>query len=398
MSDQDLLPAHYFPCFQPIVDLVTGHIGGYEALARYRDANGQIRSAGALFNSTFPMTEAVLEIDRHIRQQALSYFAQRPEAGYLTLNISPDWIDRLQGDASPTIAMIEAADIDPQRVVIEITEHQGQLDQIQRVVAEYRAAGLRVAIDDFGAGASQIDRIIALKPNLIKLDMQLFKLASKGGVSADVTLAATAIAERMGCDIVCEGVETEEELHFGIECGARYIQGYIFHPAQLDTLAAKDSFDAVRMLQSSFLARKTQRLKNTTSHNHRIRKQVLRLRQHLLEKRVDELAAEQLFQEGILRYYLCQPDGTQISDNVEVLSSRFDHQPQFRHSNWSHRPYFSLLVALDASLTHRLVVSESYRDSSSHQLCKTYGTYIRDDLILLVDVTVDDEVLYAMIE
>src|SRR5690606_5684767 len=219
------------PCFQPIIDLVTGEIGGYEALARYRDEAGELRSAGALFHSPDFDRNALLQIDRHIRRSALEHFALHQDAGYVTINISPEWVERLKGDASPTIAMIDAAGIDPKRVVVEITEGQGELSQIQRVVAGYHRAGIRVAIDDFGAGASQLDRIEALKPDIIKLDMQLFKKASRGGLAADVTLAATRIAERIGCDIVCEGVETEEELHFGIECGARYIQGYIFHPA-----------------------------------------------------------------------------------------------------------------------------------------------------------------------
>jgi len=395
MSAQSLDPEQYFPCFQPIIDLVTGHIGGYEALARYRDPEGQLRSAGALFHSRDTDQSALLAIDRHIRTLALQHFAERPEAGYLTVNISPDWIDLLRGDASPTIAMIEAAGIDPGRVVIEITEGRGQLAQIQRVVSEYRRAGLRVAIDDFGAGASQIDRIIALKPDLIKLDMRMFKDAAQGGIGADVTLAAAAIAQRVGCDIVCEGVETVEELHFGIECGARYIQGFIFHPALEKTLKADQELPAVRRLQKSFLERKTELLRGTTTHNNRTRNQVMNIRQHLDADQAGELSASRLFQNGILRYYLCQADGTQISDNIEVLPDRFEHQPSYRQCNWSHRPYFPLIVALDTSLTHRVVVSGSYRDSTSNRMCKTYGTCIRDDLILLVDVTVDDEVLYA---
>ena len=395
MSAQNLDPGQYFPCFQPIIDLVTGHIEGYEALARYRDQTGQLRSAGALFHSQGPDQDSILAIDRQIRTLALQHFAEQPEAGYLTLNISPDWIDRLRGDTSPTIAMIDASGIDPHRVVIEITEGRGDLKQIERVVSEYRNAGLRVAIDDFGAGASQVDRIIALKPDLIKLDMRMFKDAAQGGIGADVTLAAADIAQRVGCDIVCEGVETEPELHFGIECGARYIQGFIFHPALERTLAADQELPAVRRLQASFLKRKTELLRNITTHNHRIRNQVMNIRQHLAADRAQELSAPGLFQNGILRYYLCRPDGTQISDNIEVRPDRFEHHPGYRQYNWSHRPYFPLLVALDTSLTHRVVASDSYRDSTSDQMCKTYATCIRDDLILLVDVTVDDEVLYA---
>src|SRR5690606_36646549 len=100
-----------------------------------------------------------------------------PESGFLTLNIPPAWISRL-GDkaASPTLKMVESSGIDPARVVIEITETHGELRQLQRLVKQYHQAGLRVAIDDLGAGNSQLDRIIALAPDIIKLDMRLFKM------------------------------------------------------------------------------------------------------------------------------------------------------------------------------------------------------------------------------
>ncbi|HEY7883621.1 MAG TPA: EAL domain-containing protein [Cellvibrionaceae bacterium] len=395
MPDSMLEPSHYFPCYQPIVDLVTGEISGYEALARYRDDAGELRSAGALFHSPNVDRSDLLAIDRHIRRAALKHFAQNQDAGYVTVNISPEWVERLKGDASPTIAMIEAAGIDPARVVVEITEGQGELSQIQRVVADYHRAGMRVAIDDFGAGASQLDRIEALKPDIIKLDMQLFKKASRGGLTADVTLAATKIAERIGCDIVCEGVETEEELHFGIECGARFIQGYIFHPAQAQLLPPHQTCASARALQQSFLKRKAERLRAMAVHNRSLSESVLHMRQQLLEENTETLSAPELSEQGILRYYLCCADGTQISDNIEVTAQGFECQPWGRSCNWSHRPYFPLLVALETSFTRKLVISDSYRDTMTHKLCRTFGTHLDKNRILLVDVLVNDDVLYV---
>ncbi|MGM0563963.1 MAG: EAL domain-containing protein [Pseudomonadota bacterium] len=388
-------PEPFFPGYQPLVDLVSGHIAGYEALARFRDHNGKLSSAGALFHSDELDPVSLLDIDRHIRRQALQYFARHPEAGYLTVNISPHWIARLDGDSIPTIEMIREAGIAPERIVIEITETEGKLDDIRRIVEAYRNAGMRVAIDDFGAGASQIDRIIALKPDLIKLDMKLFKNAARGGVSADVTLAATAIARRIGCEIVCEGVESEEELHFSIECGARYIQGFLFSPAREKLQATDRYLQQLRPLQTSFLGRKTDRLRTIARYNLRTQQLVERLASALCRENRHSIAADTLHSGGILRYYLCRSDGTQISDNIEVLPEGFDHRPRFRECNWSHRPYFPLLLAMRDTPERQPVVSESYRDSTNNQLCKTYGCFIGEDLVLLVDVSVPDEVLYA---
>ncbi|WP_111641016.1 EAL domain-containing protein [Marinimicrobium alkaliphilum] len=394
MSNAEILdPTAYFPHYQPVVDLVTGCIGGYEALARYRDEQGVVRSAGPLFHGVG--SDRLRVVDRHIRAQALSHFAEHPEAGYLALNISPDWIDRLEGDASPTIAMIEASGIDPARVVIEITEGQGELSAIQRLVQEYHNAGLRVAIDDFGAGASQIDRVAALRPDILKLDMRLFKQAAVGGVSADAILACAAIAQRVGCDIVCEGVETIEELHFGIECGARYIQGHIYQPALPALLDKRQPLEQTRAIQQSFLDRKTERLRMASRHNRVISQRVADLRLQLIEEDFASIDPSGLAQSGILRYYLCNADGTQVTDNFELSPAGLVCQPEYMGSNWSHRPYFPLLLALGGSATRELVVSNAYRDVSTRQLCKTYATFIGDDLILLVDAEVEDEVLYA---
>ena len=169
-------------------------------------------------------TSYQLEVDRALRFQALEYFSRHPDAGYITLNISPNWIENiLASQTIHTLEMIKETGIDPKRVVIEITETKGDMDSLREIVDIYHEAGLMVAVDNFGAGASQMDRIEALEPDIVKLDMRLFKQAACGGKSADVALSISSIANRVGCHIVCEGVETVEEFHFGIECGSNHV-------------------------------------------------------------------------------------------------------------------------------------------------------------------------------
>jgi len=130
--------------------------------------------------------------------------------------------------------MLDELNIDRSRVIIEITESEGDLNKLIKVVKVYRKHGLQVAIDDFGAGFSQLERVMAIHPDIIKLDMSLFKQASKGGIANDVVQLLTRLAERSGCRIVCEGVETEEEFFFSLSCGAQYMQGYLFSAAEAE--------------------------------------------------------------------------------------------------------------------------------------------------------------------
>ncbi|WP_148057479.1 EAL domain-containing protein, partial [Pseudomonas brassicacearum] len=99
----------------------------------------------------------------------------------------------------------------------------------------------RIAIDDFGAGYSQLDRVLALQPDILKLDMRLFQAAALGGPSSDVVKALAQMAEKTGCWIIAEGVETEAQLNFALECGSRYVQGFLFARAQEEFFAA-DAF------------------------------------------------------------------------------------------------------------------------------------------------------------
>ncbi|WP_411992046.1 EAL domain-containing protein [Agarivorans sp. DSG3-1] len=396
-EDRPLLnPHHYYPHFQPIVFLPTGKIAGYEALARTHNKNGKVVSAGEIFiNSQYSLSNR-RDLDRSIRKNALEQFANSVQDGFLTINIVPDWVDMLSSKlCTPTISMIDEIGIDPARVVIEITEASGNVDNLKRVVKAYHQAGLKVAIDDFGAGASQLDRIIALEPDIIKLDMRLFKNATRGGLPADVVLSVSDLAQRAGCELICEGVETEQEFHFGVECGAKYMQGWLFHKADLNFLAPDLSQDKVKDLLASYLDRKSLKTLETVRHNAEVKTSVLALKHSLQQLQSTVSLAAQLMQAGILRYFLCKTDGTQISPNFDVNQQGITEDEQFVGFNWSFRPYFHALVALDAVKPQQLILSKIYRDSSSHIMCKTFSTYLSNDVVLLVDCKVEDDTLFV---
>lgn len=391
-----LNPLHYFPHFQPIVFLPTGQIAGYEALARTQNKLGEVLSAGGIFSNQEYTLNNRRQVDRNVRRQALEHFAQSSQQGFITLNIVPDWVDMLSKNiCTPTISMIDELNIDPSKVVIEITEASGNIDNLQRVVKDYHRAGLRVAIDDFGVGASQVDRIIALEPDIIKLDMRLFKDAAKGGLPADVVLSISELVQRAGCELICEGVESEQEFHFGVECGARYMQGWLFFKASDDFLSAQLSHTKVQQLLASYLQRKSLRTQQTVKHNVNVKSQVLALKHHLQNVQSIPRMSQQLAEAGILRYFLCKVDGTQVSPNYDVTEQDIVEDDRLVGANWSFRPYFHALVALDSIKPQQLILSKIYRDSSSQEMCKTFSTYLAKDLILLVDCKVQDDTLFV---
>ena len=384
------------PYFQPIVSLTSGRIVGYECLARSLNSRGSERSFGHFFNDTKIDSSYQLEVDRALRFQALQYFAKNTEAGYITLNISPHWIEKiLETQTIPTLEMIEETGIDPKRVVIEITESKGDLAKLKEMVDIYLKAGLMVAVDDFGAGSSQIDRVEALEPDILKLDMRLFKQASRGGKSADVALSVSSIANRVGCHIVCEGVETEEEFHFGIECGSNHVQGHIFHKAIADTIRSDSTLEKVRVLQKSYLREKSKKLIRGSRQKENIKNVVLAIKQNYLNGE-PLLTSRAILESEVFRYFVCDEIGNQLSPSYEISGDGFYEDLESIGMNWSHRPYFPIFIAGSRFAAENFTASEVYRDVKTRILCRTYAINLDAGKILLVDASVEDEIIFVL--
>ncbi len=186
----------------------------------------------ALFFSSKDISlEQLRELDREVRWMALQKFSQLEDKNsYLTLNISTAWIDYISNAKHlPTLDMLDELNIDRSRIIIEITEGTVKIDKLKAVVNTYRQHGLKVAIDDYGSGYSQLARVIAINPDIIKIDIGLFQLAVKGGIAGDAMHLLTRFGKRLGCQIICEGIEKMDQ--FFIWSGVRrtiYARLFIF--------------------------------------------------------------------------------------------------------------------------------------------------------------------------
>lgn len=377
------------PYFQPLIDTATGRVAGYEALARLRDEEGVVRSAGPLFTDPEVDPDDLLELDRTVRRLALERFRDSP-AGYLSLNISPLWVSRLQsGKPLPSLALMEEIGVAPEQIVFEITELQGDIHQLKDVVQRYRQAGIRIAIDDFGAGYSMLDRVLALEPDILKLDIQLFRRAASGtGNSGDFVRALALMAEKSGCWIIAEGVETEAELHFALECGARYVQGYLFGKPQENFLpddAVQARFSAMR---DDYVREKLAERARLAELRRNLAKLFAELRNWLAAGAVPARLPSPDRYPWLIRCFLCDSQGTQISPNYEWHDRQWRADPGYLDHNWSWRPYFYQILA-EAGEDSRVILSNRYRDATTNQYCMTSGLFIDNSKhLLLVDIDI----------
>lgn len=214
---------------QPIVDLRTGIRVGFEALSRFPARPdlppGLVFSEAADVGLSAPLELAAV-------RAALALLPQLPQSCYLSVNLSPATV------AEPELVRLLSAG-DPSRVVLELTEHSPvpDYDQLAAQLLPLRRYGVRVAVDDAGAGFASLRHTVALAPDVIKLDLGLVR-----GVDADparqaLVAAFSRYAEELGTSLVAEGVETAAELAALLGLGVRYGQGYhLGRPAPLAQL------------------------------------------------------------------------------------------------------------------------------------------------------------------
>jgi EAL domain-containing protein (putative c-di-GMP-specific phosphodiesterase class I) len=204
--------------YQPIWDLNPQRPVGFECLARF--TGGPSRSPDKWFMEAAEIgLGTLLELAAiRLAQSSLPSF---PDDIYLAVNASPKTI--LSGELSDTLIGMPA-----ERIVLEITEHAHVEDYagLQRALEPLRSRGVRLAVDDAGAGFSSLQHILQLRPDVIKLDMALTRHIHLDPARRALASALVAFARNTNSRIVAEGVETASELEALRAIGIEKAQGY----------------------------------------------------------------------------------------------------------------------------------------------------------------------------
>jgi diguanylate cyclase (GGDEF)-like protein len=211
--------------FQPIVEGPSGTAFGVEALSR-GPAGSLLESPLALFAAAAE-AGSVAALERACLATALKQFAALERECRLFLNVSPRTILSWPGLAPWLAEQSLAVGIDPQSLVIEVTEHGlTQEAQLAAAVEPLRAMGCDIAIDDLGAGSSGLKSWSAIRPEFVKVDRYFVSGAEQDPVRAEILRSVVDIGRATGSQIVAEGVENSDQLNLVLELGVDYVQGY----------------------------------------------------------------------------------------------------------------------------------------------------------------------------
>jgi EAL domain-containing protein (putative c-di-GMP-specific phosphodiesterase class I)/DNA-binding NarL/FixJ family response regulator len=212
--------------FQPIVGLRDRSIVGAEALARFA---GPPRRAPNLWFDEAATVGLRQALELVAADRAIEALPQLPPQVYLTINASPRTLT-----SAGFLKLVSHAD--GSRLVAEITEHAPIHDyaRLGGALTKLRALGMRLAIDDAGAGYSSLRHILELQPDLIKLDMSLIRGIHRDRSKQALAAGLISFASKAGSSIIAEGIERAREVETLVELGVSHGQGFFLgKPAPL---------------------------------------------------------------------------------------------------------------------------------------------------------------------
>jgi len=215
--------------FQPIVYTSdTSKIFAHEALLRGIDEQGNLIYPGRIFAQA-ESAGLIFQLDALARNRAIREAKVYEMKELLFINFSPTAVYDPATCLRMTVRAIDEAGIPHSNIVFEVAEsqHPPDIAHLIRILEFYREAGFLIALDDFGSGASNLNLLHQIRPNFMKLDMQLIRNVHQDYYKALITEKMLEIACKLEIKTVAEGVETLEELEWVRQRGATFVQGYL---------------------------------------------------------------------------------------------------------------------------------------------------------------------------
>jgi EAL domain-containing protein (putative c-di-GMP-specific phosphodiesterase class I)/AmiR/NasT family two-component response regulator len=220
--------------YQPIFDLKDNEVVGLEALARFRSPPDRSTDT---WLAEADAVGRLLEMEGACLRAAIGDLERLPEEAYLSLNISP-----AMAIAPELRAVLDG--LPAERLVLEMTEHARVDDYtaLKAALGTFRERGVRLAIDDAGAGFASLRHIVLLHPDFIKLDVTLTRDVHVDETRQALVAALVAFGSQIGAEVVAEGVEFAEQLDTLRQAGVQFGQGfYLARPQALPYVGATKS-------------------------------------------------------------------------------------------------------------------------------------------------------------
>jgi|GEM_PF-533075 len=341
---------HLISHFQPLYSLSHQKQVGFEALLRGERDDGTLVPPVVMFAPKPSSDEGALDRASHAVHLG-NACRQLPGGAWLFLNILPATFIA-DGYADQLTKIVRGAGLEPERVILEILEsHGGSVDDMSRAAALYRRHGFLIAVDDFGAGQSNLDRLLRIRPDLVKLDGELIR-ATMQHTQQPILPTLVSLLHQAGMLVVVEGVETADELILAVESNVDFAQGYLLgRPAS--EIASPESVR--RQIDDAFDV-----IAQGRAHQHALFESEVEPYRRELRRAADALLAGAAMADAFealarlehsISCFVLDETGRQIGHEVrgpawsEAMASL---QPVANpyDARWDHRPYFRNAVLM----------------------------------------------------
>ncbi|MFM0347787.1 EAL domain-containing protein [Paraburkholderia sp. RL17-347-BIC-D] len=366
--------------FQPIFSFSHHRPIGYEALLRACDsACDEVEPLKVLNRPT--ERGYWKNLDRGVQLLHASNFARIGNSQQrLFLNAHPDSFI-VSGAYRRLIAdTLSRLQLTPDRIVLEVLETpDGNLERLIEGTASFRKQGFLIALDDFGAGHSNIDRVWQLQPDIVKLDRSVIAQAAREPRIARMLPRLVSLLHETGALVLVEGVETQSEALLSMECDADLVQGFYFArpaPGQVDEESCRAVMDSISEM---FRAR--------VELNARTKNRLLSAYTVALQTAAERFcegidfphASDDLLRlEGAARCFLLDAQGFQVGDDIKAPQPYISAQNLSRSTHeasgscWDRRQYFRNAIGEPGTVQ----ITEPYLSINGAHLCVTFSIAI----------------------
>lgn len=367
---------------QPIFSISHKRTVGYEALIRAFDTDNVPVLPGHLFGLPHSEAENIL-LDRLCRYLHVQNFSCLSDnVNWLFINVSPQAVASGHQHDYFFAQLLKQTGFPPHRIVVEVVEQPtDNAHRLRDAVHYYKELGCLTAIDDFGAGHSNFERIWNLRPDIVKLDRQMLVRATDDKSTRQILVGIVSLLHQSGCLVLLEGVETREQALIAVDAGVDFVQGFYFQVPSMaldKAISGRADFEG---LLSDYKREARQRSDPAAG--------IAGFFEPLFTAAITGLGAGMelenackalLAHHTVSRCYLIGPDGVQLGDTLlsTALSARLD--PRFKPlentsaADWFRQHYLQRAL----SEPDRLQITRPYLSVTGAYMCVTLSCSFRD--------------------
>lgn len=364
-----------YTALQPIFSLAHKRVVGYEALLRVKDQDSQWISPAPLFENGSHASK-IIHLDRLCRYIHLNNFLNmNDDINWIFLNVSPTTIVNAKSYGEFFKDLIESFDFPAHRIVIEVVEQPIEdNDLLIETVNYYKDLGCLIAIDDFGAGHSNFDRIWTLKPDIVKLDRSFLLRAVSQKSIRDLLPGIISLLHQAGSLVLLEGIETHEQALIAIESDVDFVQGFYFGKPFTDLFSPFSGFNGFKPLLDQYKTLSTAETEKFQKKINRYRAVFNDAVTNLIIGQSFKNSTETLLSEpSVVRCYQIGTDGVQMGKTIvskalkDHKSKRFRPLDDAESADWFRRHY------LKRAIFHpeQLQVTRPYLSITGAHMCIT---------------------------